>query len=62
MVLAAALIGWGDRRGLRARLRAVRPDVVTLVFGVALLLVWAGIVESFLSQYHEPVLPSNAAV
>jgi hypothetical protein len=24
---------------------------------VALLLVWAGLVEAFLSQYHEPVLP-----
>ncbi len=33
------------------------PDVVTLCFGAALMLVWAGIVEAFLSQYHEPVLP-----
>ena len=24
---------------------------------VAVLLVWAGIVESFFSQYHEPVVP-----
>jgi uncharacterized membrane protein SpoIIM required for sporulation len=56
-VLAGALIGWGDSRNLRARLRAIRPDVVTLVLCVAVLLVWAGIVESFLSQYHEPVLP-----
>ena len=25
--------------------------------GVAVFLVWAGIVESFFSQYHEPILP-----
>jgi len=33
------------------------PDLVTLIFGVGILLIWAGLVESFLSQYHEPVLP-----
>lgn len=56
-VLAAALLGRGKRLGLAARLRAAAPDVVTLCFGAALMLVWAGIVEAFLSQYHEPVLP-----
>ena len=57
LVLGGALIAWGRRISLRARLRAVTPDLVTLVAGVAVLLVWAGIVESFLSQYHKPVLP-----
>jgi uncharacterized membrane protein SpoIIM required for sporulation len=56
-VLAGALIGRGRGPGLAARLRAVAPDVVTLCAGAALLLVWAGIVESFISQYHAPVLP-----
>ena len=42
---------------LQARLRRVAADVVTLISGVALMLVWAGIVEAFLSQYHEPILP-----
>ncbi|MDO8544311.1 MAG: stage II sporulation protein M [Opitutaceae bacterium] len=55
-VLAGALLG-GERRPLAARLRAAAPDVVTLCFGAALMLVWAGFVEAFLSQYHEPVLP-----
>ena len=32
------------------------PTRVTL-FIAAVLLVWAGLVESFLSQYHRPVLP-----
>jgi uncharacterized membrane protein SpoIIM required for sporulation len=57
LVLAGALIGWGRRLTLAARLRAVGPDLLTLIGGVGLLLVWAGIVEAFLSQYHEPVLP-----
>ena len=57
IVLGGAIIGWGRRVALRARLAAVRADLVTLILGVALMLVWAGIVEAFFSQYHEPVLP-----
>ncbi len=57
LVLAGALIGWGRRIPLRARLREVSRSLVTLIFGVGLLLTWAGFVESFLSQYHEPVIP-----
>jgi len=60
--LALGLIGWGNRVGLSARLREVSRDVVTLSFGFALLLVWAGFVESFLSQYHEPVIPYAAKI
>jgi uncharacterized membrane protein SpoIIM required for sporulation len=56
-VLAGALLGRGQRQTLAARMRAVVPDVATLCFGAALMLVWAGVVEAFLSQYHEPVLP-----
>jgi uncharacterized membrane protein SpoIIM required for sporulation len=57
LVLANALIGWGSRRPIRDRLRQVGPDLVTLMAGTSLLLIWAGIVESFLSQYHKPTLP-----
>jgi uncharacterized membrane protein SpoIIM required for sporulation len=57
LVLAGALIGWKTSRTLRERMRQISPDLVTLVFGVALMLFWAGIIESFMSQYHEPVLP-----
>jgi uncharacterized membrane protein SpoIIM required for sporulation len=57
LVLGRALIGWGKRTPLRSRLRAITPDLATLIGGVALMLVWAGIIESFFSQYHEPVLP-----
>jgi uncharacterized membrane protein SpoIIM required for sporulation len=55
-VLAYALIGWGSRLSRAARLRAVSSDIVTLSAGLAIMLVWAGIVEAFLSQYHEPVI------
>ena len=56
LVLGRALIGHGDRLPLSARLRAIGPDLMMLIYGVAVMLVWAGIVESFLSQYHEPVI------
>jgi uncharacterized membrane protein SpoIIM required for sporulation len=62
LMLAMALIGRGQRMSLRARLRAVSKDLVTLIFGVGLLLVWAGFVEAFLSQYHEPVIPYSVKI
>jgi uncharacterized membrane protein SpoIIM required for sporulation len=57
LITASALIGWGSRSPLKSRLRAISGDVVTLIIGVAILLAWAGFVEAFLSQYHEPVIP-----
>jgi len=57
LLLGRTLLGRGDRHPLRTRLRAVSRDLVTLIGGVAVLLVWAGFVEAFFSQYHEPLLP-----
>jgi uncharacterized membrane protein SpoIIM required for sporulation len=57
LVLAGALIGGGSAESRPQRLRAVMHDVFALICGAAALLVWAGIVEAFLSQYHQPVLP-----
>jgi uncharacterized membrane protein SpoIIM required for sporulation len=62
LVLAGALIGWGKPMSLRQRLREISDDLVALIFGVAVLLVWAGIVEAFLSQYHEPTIPYNLKI
>ncbi|UCE55621.1 MAG: stage II sporulation protein M, partial [Desulfobacterales bacterium] len=57
LILAGTLIGWGQAVSLKMRLRKISADLVTLIIGVALMLVWAGIIEAFFSQYHEPVLP-----
>ncbi len=62
LVLGGALIGWGRSVSLRNRLRKVSGDLVTLIFGVSVMLVWAGIVEAFLSQYHEPVIPYEVKI
>ncbi|HUI54647.1 MAG TPA: stage II sporulation protein M [Bryobacteraceae bacterium] len=56
-VLAGALIGWGSGAARSARLRAVAPDLFAIIAGAAGLLVWAGTVEAFISQYHQPVVP-----
>jgi uncharacterized membrane protein SpoIIM required for sporulation len=56
-ILAGALIGWGGRTSRSDRLRAVAPDVCAIIAGAAAMLVWAGMVEAFVSQYHQPVLP-----
>jgi uncharacterized membrane protein SpoIIM required for sporulation len=62
LILAFALIGRGDRRPLRTRLREISNDLTTLIFGVGLMLVWAGFIEAFLSQYHEPVIPYSVKI
>jgi len=62
LVLGAALIGRGSGEPLRRRLRTVGPDLMTLVAGAALMLVWAGLVEAFLSQDHEPRLPYSLKI
>ena len=62
LILARAMIGWGTNLGLRARFRAIRSDLVTLTIGFVILLIWAGIIESYLSQHHEPVIPYSMKI
>lgn len=62
LLLASAMIGWGNRQSLKTRLRSILPDLVTLIGGVACLLVWAGLVEAFFSQNHEPVIPYSVKI
>ncbi len=57
LLLGSTLMGGQDCHPLSHRLQRIVPDLTTLMGGVALMLVWAGIVEAFFSQYHEPVLP-----
>jgi uncharacterized membrane protein SpoIIM required for sporulation len=62
LMLAGAMIGRGRRTSLRQRLREVSKDLVTLIFGVAIMLTWAGFIEAFLSQYHEPFIPYSLKI
>lgn len=52
LVLARAVIGHGTGLQMRQRLRLVRDDLATLAGGLAVMLVYAGFIEAFLSQYH----------
>jgi uncharacterized membrane protein SpoIIM required for sporulation len=61
-LLAHALIGTGQSLSLVSRLRRVSRDVVHLICGVSIMLIWAGIVESFFSQYHEPLIPYGVKI
>ncbi len=63
LVLAGALIGREQQNApLRTRLRSVSKDLTTLIFGVAVLLIWAGLVEAFFSQHHEPAMPYEVKI
>jgi uncharacterized membrane protein SpoIIM required for sporulation len=62
LLIAATLIGRGSRKPLAQRFREAAPDLATLIGGVAIMLVWAGIIEAFLSQYHAPTLPYSAKI
>ena len=62
LLLARALIGWGTRDPMRKRLREISGDLVTLIFGAGMLLIWAGFIESFLSQYHQPVISYSTKI
>ncbi|MEI8108345.1 MAG: stage II sporulation protein M [Verrucomicrobiota bacterium] len=62
LALGQTLIGRGDRTPLTTRLRTLGPDLTTLIGGVAVLLVWAGLIESFFSQYHSPVIPYSLKI
>lgn len=61
-VLARTLTDRSKPLPLKTRLRNIGPDLVTLSGGVSLLLVWAGFVEAFLSQYHEPVIAYSTKI
>jgi uncharacterized membrane protein SpoIIM required for sporulation len=61
-LLGQALIGWNSAEPMVQRLRLITSPLATLAGGSALMLVWAAIVESFLSQYHQPVVPYAAKI
>lgn len=62
LLLGRTLLFAKDRMSLGERLRSIRTDLVLLISGVAVMLIWAGFIESFFSQYHEPVLPYSVKI
>lgn len=62
LLLAKAVIVREGRLSLGARLKQQSQDIVVLIGGVAIILIWAAIIESFFSQYHEPYLPYAAKI
>ncbi len=62
LVLAGALLARRSGIPLGERLRAASVDLTALICGTAAMLVWAGIIEAFFSQYHEPVLPYSLKI
>ena len=61
-ILASALIGRGNSQSLKERLRSSWGDLTTLLGGMGIMLVWAGLIEAYFSQYHEPVLPYSLKI
>jgi uncharacterized membrane protein SpoIIM required for sporulation len=51
--LARLLLHRSEDRNVRQSMR----EWLVLVAGLAMMLVWAGIMEAFFSQHHAPVLP-----
>ena len=62
LIIASTFFGWGNRLTIKERFHKASPDIITLMLGVAILLVWAGIIEAFFSQYHEPTVPYWAKI
>ena len=62
LLLARAVIGRDQPYTLPVRLQRIGGDLVTLIGAVALMLVWAGLVEAFFSQLHEPHLPYETKI
>jgi uncharacterized membrane protein SpoIIM required for sporulation len=62
LLLGWALIGRGTRKNMSERLREISGDIVTLIGGCGVMLIWAGFVESFFSQNHEPVIPYSLKI
>jgi len=61
-IIAHAMIGRNQALPLSRRLRKISGDVVTLICGIALMLIWAGIIESFFSQFHAPIIPYTVKI
>jgi len=55
-IIGGAMLGWGSIDPLQQRLRKIYAHILILTLAVVLMLSWAGFVEAFISQYHQPVI------
>jgi len=62
LIIAHTAMVRENRQTIASRFRRKAPVLATLIGGVALMLVWAGIIESFFSQYHEPTIPYSVKI
>lgn len=62
LVLGARVLRGRSREQGFGGLRAAAPDAAVIMGGVAVMLVWAGIIEAFFSQYHAPILPYSLKI
>lgn len=62
LLIARAVMVPEGRLSVASRLRRVQSPVCVLIGGVVALLVWAGLIESFFSQYHAPILPYSVKI
>ena len=62
MLIAKAAFIREDRKSFLSRMRSIRPDLLRFMGGVVGLLIWAGIIEAFFSQYHAPILPYSVKI
>jgi uncharacterized membrane protein SpoIIM required for sporulation len=62
LVFAHVLFNKDSRKNRQQRFKEVGQDLTFLVYGIAIMLIWAGIIESFFSQYHQPILPYSLKI
>ncbi|WFB36765.1 stage II sporulation protein M [Kiritimatiellota bacterium B12222] len=62
IIIAQSMIQKSGRLSFSARMRRIRGDLLIIISAVALLLFWAGIIESFFSQFHYPTLPYGVKI
>jgi uncharacterized membrane protein SpoIIM required for sporulation len=57
LMLGHALLGWADHHSLNHRLKLISKDITALIILIIILLIWAAIIEAYISLHHDPVIP-----